>query len=109
MYDEHSEEGRMETPAPRDRRLTYDDLLHFPDDGKRHEIIDGEHYVTPSPNLRHQVQIRRVRPGAAAHHRVRPDERPRGLVVPPVLPRGHQRDSRAVGTVACSARGADER
>ena len=25
----------------------------FPDDRKRHEIIDGEHYVTPSPNLRH--------------------------------------------------------
>jgi len=28
--------------------------VHFPDDGKRHELIDGEHYVTPSPNLRHQ-------------------------------------------------------
>ena len=35
-------------------RLTYDDFLHFPDDGQRHELIDGEHYVTPSPNLRHQ-------------------------------------------------------
>src|SRR5512139_1468563 len=35
-------------------RLTYDDFLLFPDDGKRHELIDGEHYVTPSPNLRHQ-------------------------------------------------------
>jgi len=31
-------------------RFTYDDLLNFPDDGRRHEIIDGEHYVTPSPN-----------------------------------------------------------
>jgi Uma2 family endonuclease len=28
----------------------------FPDDGMRHEIIDGEHYVTPSPNPRHQMQ-----------------------------------------------------
>jgi len=36
-------------------KLTYDDFLHFPDDGKRHEIIDGEHYVTPSPNTRHQI------------------------------------------------------
>jgi Uma2 family endonuclease len=35
-------------------KLTYDDFLHFPDDGRRHELIDGEHYVTPSPNLRHQ-------------------------------------------------------
>ena len=35
-------------------KLTYDDYLLFPDDGMRHELIDGEHYVTPSPNLRHQ-------------------------------------------------------
>ena len=34
-------------------KLTYDDFVHFPDDGKRHELIDGEHYVTPSPNTRH--------------------------------------------------------
>ena len=31
-------------------KLTYDDFLLFPEDGKRHELIDGEHYVTPSPN-----------------------------------------------------------
>jgi Uma2 family endonuclease len=37
-----------------DTRFTYEDFLLFPDDGKRHEIIDGVHYVTPSPNLRHQ-------------------------------------------------------
>jgi Uma2 family endonuclease len=35
-------------------KLTYDDFLLFPDDGKRHELIDGEHYVTPSPNTRHR-------------------------------------------------------
>jgi Uma2 family endonuclease len=35
-------------------KLTYDDFVHFPDDGKRHELIDGEHYVTQSPNLKHQ-------------------------------------------------------
>jgi len=35
-------------------KLTYDDYLRFPDDGKRPELIDGEHYVTPSPNIRHQ-------------------------------------------------------
>jgi Uma2 family endonuclease len=38
-------------------KLTYDDFVHFPDDGKRHELIDGEHYVTPSPNVRHQKII----------------------------------------------------
>jgi Uma2 family endonuclease len=35
-------------------KLTYADYLRFPDDGLRHEIIDGEHYVTPSPATRHQ-------------------------------------------------------
>ena len=42
------------TVATAKRKLTYDDYVLFPDDGKRHELIDGEHYVTPSPNLRHQ-------------------------------------------------------
>ena len=36
----------MATDARPDLRLTYDDFLLFPDDGKRHELIDGEHYVT---------------------------------------------------------------
>ncbi|HKE85770.1 MAG TPA: Uma2 family endonuclease [Vicinamibacterales bacterium] len=36
-------------------KLTYDDFVQFPDDGKRHELIDGEHYVTPSPRIRHQA------------------------------------------------------
>ena len=60
MYDERAEEGDMEQPASRDTRLTYDDFLLFPDDGKRHEIIDGEHYVTPGPNQRHQVLLGRL-------------------------------------------------
>jgi Uma2 family endonuclease len=41
-------------PATSGAKLTYDDFLLFPDDGMRHELIDGEHYVTPSPNTRHQ-------------------------------------------------------
>jgi Uma2 family endonuclease len=36
-------------------KLTYDDFVHFPDDGRRHELIEGAHYVTPSPNTRHQT------------------------------------------------------
>lgn len=35
-------------------QLTYDDLLRLPDDRLRHELIEGTHYVTASPNTRHQ-------------------------------------------------------
>src|SRR5215213_5933699 len=41
-------------------KLTYDDYVLIPDDGLRHEIIDGEHFVNPSPNLRHQRIIGRI-------------------------------------------------
>jgi Uma2 family endonuclease len=41
-------------PAGSRVKLTYDDFVLFPDDGKRHELIDGEHFVTPSPNTKHQ-------------------------------------------------------
>lgn len=34
--------------------LTYEDLLAFPDDGLRRELIDGELIVSPSPKTRHQ-------------------------------------------------------
>jgi Uma2 family endonuclease len=49
----------VKAAAPR-VKLTYDDFVLFPDDGKRHELIDGEHYVTPSPNLRHQQLLGRL-------------------------------------------------
>jgi Uma2 family endonuclease len=44
----------MRPDPTRSVKFTYDDFVNFPDDGMRHEIIDGEHYVTPSPNTRHQ-------------------------------------------------------
>jgi Uma2 family endonuclease len=50
----------MPTTQPAEKRFTYEDFLLFPDDGLRHEIIDGEHYVTPSPNLRHQDLVGRL-------------------------------------------------
>ena len=46
-------------PARSGVKLTYDDFLLFPDDGKRHELIDGENYVTPAPILRHQAILGR--------------------------------------------------
>src|SRR5580765_8535602 len=53
-------EGAMPTPACSDDRLTYDDFVRFPEDGLRHEIIDGVHYVTAAPNLRHQQLLGRL-------------------------------------------------
>ena len=50
----------MPTTSQHNTRLTYDDFVRIPDDGKRHEIIDGVHYVTPSPNLRHQELVLRL-------------------------------------------------
>jgi Uma2 family endonuclease len=43
----------MSTPTTQ-TKLTYDDYVLIPDDGKRHEIIDGEEYVSPSPREKHQ-------------------------------------------------------
>lgn len=41
-------------------KLTYDDYVHFPDDGNRHEIIDGAHYMSPSPTAAHQDASRHI-------------------------------------------------
>jgi len=50
--------GSDSTPPTGPRvRLTYDDLVHFPDDGMRHELIDGEHCVTPAPSWKHQTIV----------------------------------------------------
>jgi len=35
-------------------KFTHEDFLLFPDDGKRHELLDGDHYVSPSPRTNHQ-------------------------------------------------------
>lgn len=60
--------------APMDApvKLTYSDFLLFLDDGKRHELIDGDHYVTPSPNLRHQTISGRLHYAITAYLEVNP-------------------------------------
>lgn len=35
-------------------KFTYEDYLTFPNDGKRHELIEGEHTMSPAPNIKHQ-------------------------------------------------------
>lgn len=42
------------SPQSQKAKFTYEDYLLFPDDGKRHELIDGEHYMTPAPSIKHQ-------------------------------------------------------
>lgn len=42
------------------RRVTYEDYLHFPDDGKRYEILDGQVHMTPSPSPQHQYASKRL-------------------------------------------------
>jgi Uma2 family endonuclease len=42
------------------RKLTYEDYARIPDDGQRHEIIDGEHYAVPAPFTPHQRISRRL-------------------------------------------------
>lgn len=39
---------------PASLKFTYEEYCAFPEDGKRHEIIDGDHYGTPAPLTKHQ-------------------------------------------------------
>jgi hypothetical protein len=39
---------------------TIDELLALPDDGLRHELLDGTHVVTPAPSYPHQVVLKRL-------------------------------------------------
>jgi Uma2 family endonuclease len=45
--------GRGDMPTRR-VKLTYDDYVLYPEDGLRHELIDGRHYVSAAPSTRHQ-------------------------------------------------------
>lgn len=42
------------------KKISAAEFLLWPDDGERHELIDGVHYMTPSPNLRHQDLVGRL-------------------------------------------------
>ena len=43
-----------------DLRLGYAEYVLFPDDGKRHEIVDGDHYMNPAPSTYHQTVSKRL-------------------------------------------------
>ena len=59
--------GWDDVKNPSTPRFTYEDFLCFPEDGLRHELIDGEHYVTPSPNTHHQRLVGRLHADLYAH------------------------------------------
>ena len=49
------------TTALTPRAWTYKDYLGFPEGGPfRYEVIDGELYMTPAPNIRHQQIVERL-------------------------------------------------
>ena len=41
-------------------KLGYPEYVCFPDDGKRHEIVDGDHYMNPAPSTYHQTVPKRL-------------------------------------------------
>jgi Uma2 family endonuclease len=53
-------DARSATPAWPRTKLGYREYCCFPNDGRRHEIIDGDHYVTPAPSTVHQTISKRV-------------------------------------------------
>jgi hypothetical protein len=50
----------MSTIVPKGQTWTYEDYAKLPEDGQRHEIIAGEHYVNASPGTRHQHISKRL-------------------------------------------------
>ncbi|MBC8357054.1 MAG: Uma2 family endonuclease [Planctomycetes bacterium] len=50
----------MPQSSPATTKLGYKHYVCYPDDGRRHEIIDGDHYVNPALNTNHQRYSRRI-------------------------------------------------
>jgi len=50
----------VQMPAHYPPVTTIEELLALPDDGLRHELLDGEHVVTPAPAPRHQLVLQEI-------------------------------------------------
>jgi Uma2 family endonuclease len=69
----------VETTMPQASfKLGLEDYELFPDDGQRHELIDGEHVATPAPTARHQRIVLRL--GAALNGYA--ESRRLGMILP---------------------------
>jgi Uma2 family endonuclease len=55
------------------RRYTVDEVLGFPADGNRYELVDGQLLVTPAPSVVHQVVVGRLYLALAGYLERRPD------------------------------------
>jgi len=53
--------------SARSERLTYDDLKKIPPDRNRYELIEGELFVAPAPNIEHQRKGFRVAKRVSDH------------------------------------------
>lgn len=53
-------------------KLTWDDYALFPDDGQRHELIEGERYVTPAPVRKHQMIVVNIVTAIRSHLKQHP-------------------------------------
>ena len=52
--------GQSVVPPSGKGPLSYEDYADVPDDGQRHELNDGEVFVSPAPNPEHQRVTRRL-------------------------------------------------
>jgi Uma2 family endonuclease len=52
--------SRMPIQTRSGPKLTYEDYARMPDDGRWHEIIGGQHVVSPAPGVAHQVVLREL-------------------------------------------------
>jgi Uma2 family endonuclease len=59
LHRSTEEDQIMDMPAPQ-AITTIAELLALPEDGLRHELLDGQHVVTPSPKLEHQGILSRL-------------------------------------------------
>ena len=50
----------MAMPTRQESVTTIEELLALPEDGLRHELLDGVHVVTPAPEYLHQASLTRL-------------------------------------------------
>ena len=50
----------MDTRITPTTKYSYREYQLFPDNGMRHEIVDGDHYMSPAPSTKHQTVSRRI-------------------------------------------------